>query len=167
MTTRISPSGRKLALVALLAGTAGVAFAADTATQSATYEVQPINELSVSGNPGALVINTATAGFAPDQVSDATTTYAITTNETGKKITAAINTAMPDNVTLRVTLAAPTGATSVPAVTLGTTALDVVTDITEIAQSGKTITYTLDADVTAGVVESDSKTVTYTIAAAI
>ncbi|CAI07689.1 hypothetical protein ebA2787 [Aromatoleum aromaticum EbN1] len=167
MTTRTFPSGRKLALATLLAGAAGVAFAADTATQSATYEVQPINELSVSGNPGALVINAATAGSAPNQVSDATSSYAITTNESTRRITAAIDTAMPAGVTLKVSLAAPTGATSAGAVTLGTVATDVVTGISTLNESGKVITYTLDATSAAGVVTSASKTVTYTIAATI
>ncbi|QTQ38918.1 Uncharacterized protein ToN1_48240 [Aromatoleum petrolei] len=132
-----------------------------------TYEVTAINELSVSGNPGALTISSATAGSAPTAVSDATTTYAITTNQSTRKITAAIDTAMPSGVTLKANLAAPTGATSAGAVTLGAVAVDAVTGISTLNESGKTITYSLEATTAAGVVTSASKTVTFTIAAGI
>lgn len=140
----------------------GKAMAGASATATATYEVTAINELSASGNPGSLTVTAATAGSQPDAVTDATTTYAITTNGTNKKITAAINTAMPAGTTLKVTLAAPTGASS-SQVTLSTTPADAVTGITTLAESGKTITYELSATVAAGVVASGSKTVTYTI----
>lgn len=151
----------RAALVASLAS-ASVAFAADNATQTVTFEVQAINELSNSGNPGALVVSTATAGSEPDVATDSTTTYAITTNGTSKKITASIDAPMPDGVTLKVTLGAPAGA-SANQITLGTVAVDAVTAITEVAESGKTISYELSALVTAGVVASDSTTVTYTV----
>ncbi len=141
------------------------AFAADTATQTVTYEVSAINELTVSGNPGALTVSTATAGAAPNVVTDATTTYAITTNETNRKITGSINTAMPTGVTLSATLAAPAGATSGGKLALGTTAVDLVTGISSLNESGKTITYELSATSAAGVVPSATKTVTLTITA--
>lgn len=134
------------------------------ATQTVTFEVQAINEIATSGDPGALVVSAATAGQQPDAVSDSSTTYAITTNETNQKITAALDAAMPAGVTLTIQLAAPTGATSAGAVTLTDSAADVVTGITQVAESGLGITYTLTADVTAGVLASDDRTVTLTIA---
>lgn len=140
-------------------------YAADSDTQTVTYEVQAINELAVSGNPGALTISTATAGDAPDAVTDATTTYAITTNETNRKITGAINTNMPDGVTLSVTLATPAGGTSAGKKSLSTSATDLVTGISTLNESGKAITYELAATSAAGVVASASKTVTLTITA--
>ncbi len=94
----------------VLAGTAAVA--GNTAQQTVTYEVQAINEISVSGNPAALIVSAATAGSQPTAATDTTTSYAITTNQSNRKITGAINTAMPANTTLSITLAAPTGATS-------------------------------------------------------
>lgn len=152
-----------LVVLILVLGVSGPAMGSNTATQTVTYEVQAINEISVSGNPAALVINTATAGSQPNEVTDATTTYAITTNETNKKITGAIDTAMPTDVTLKINLAAPAGATSAGDVTLSNIAANLVTGITEVAESGKTITYKLSALVTAGVVLSATKTVTLTI----
>ena len=151
------------ALGVALAMTGFSAVAGPTATQMATYEVQAINEILVSGNPGALTVSTATAGSAPDAVSNSATTYAITTNETGKKITAALNTAMPSGVTLTVNLAAPTGGTSTGATTLTATAADVVTGITGLNESSLGITYQLSATSAAGVVASASKTVTFTV----
>lgn len=154
----------RAALVAALVAT-GSAFASDTTTQTVTFEVSAINEISVSGNPGALTVSTATAGSAPNAVSDASSSYAITTNETNRKITAAIDTAMPAGVTLTVSLAAPTGATSAGAVTLGTVAQDAVTGISTVNESGNTITYGLSATAAAGVQASASRTVTLTITA--
>jgi hypothetical protein len=155
-------------LTALLAaglvfGASGIAMAGATANQTVTYEIQAINELSASGNPAALIVNAAVAGSAPTLVSDATSTYAITTNQT-RKITGALDTAMPAGVTLTVALAAPTGGTSSGDVTLSDTAADLVTGIATLNESGKTITYKLSATSAAGVVASATKTVTLTIA---
>ena len=151
-----------IALAALITGLAGTA-TAQTATQTVTYEVQAINQISVSGNPSALVVSSATAGGAPTSATNNSTTWAITTNETNKKVTAAINTAMPTGLTLSASLAAPTGATSAGSVALGTTAADLVTGMSKQNQSGMTITYTLDATSAAGVVSSSTKTVTFTV----
>lgn len=142
---------------------ADVVFAGNTADQTVTYEVTAINEISVSGNPSALTVSAATAGSQPDEVTDSTTTYAITTNQS-KKITGILNSAMPSGVTLKINLVAPTGGTSASDVSLLATAADLVTGITPVAESGKTITYKLSATVAAGVVASANKTVTLTIA---
>lgn len=152
-----------LLLLAVMLGVSGWALAAGTATQTVTFEVQAINEISVSGNPAALVINSAVAGSEPGAITDATTTYAITSNETAKKITGVLDTAMPAGTTLQVALAAPTGATSIGPVTLSNVAADLVTGIAQVAESGKTITYTFSATVAAGVVAPATKTVTFTI----
>lgn len=160
-------SGLTALTLLVLAGTCGLASAATTATQTVTYEVTAIDEVSVSGNPSALVVNSATAGSQPDAQTDATTTYAVSTNGSAKKITGKINTAMPANTLLKVTLAAPTGATSAGQVTLTATDQDLVTGISTLAESGLTVTYEFSATLSAGVVASASKTVTLTIAAGV
>ena len=149
-----------LALTALLAT---AAMAANTTTQTVTYEVSAINEISDDGDPGALTVSTATAGSEPDDATDSSTTYAITTNGTTKKLTGKIDTAMPANVTLQVNLTAPTGGVGAGDVTLTGTDADLVTSIETVAESGKTIAYTLSATVAAGVVASAQKTVTLTL----
>jgi hypothetical protein len=151
-----------MAIAFVTFGVSAVAQAANTATQTVTYEVQAINEITVDGAP-SLTIDSATAGSAPDSVSDNSTTYSITTNGTNKKITAAIDTEMPTGLTLEVELAAPTGGTSSGIMTLSGTDSDVVTAITPVAETALQIGYTLGATPAAGVVVSNTKTVTFTI----
>jgi hypothetical protein len=160
-TWRILTGALMVALVSII----DPAFAGSSANQTVTFSVSAINEIAVSGNPGALAVNAATAGAAPDTVQDASTTYDLTTNESNRKITAAIDTSMPSGVTLKVQLAAPAGATSAGAVTLSTSAADVVTGISTLNVTGKSITYSLSATSAAGTVGSDTRTVTLTITA--
>lgn len=141
------------------------AFAGPTATQTVTYEVSAINELSVSSPTVSLTVNSSTAGGAPNAATDSSTSYAITTNESARKITGAINTAMPTGVTLSVTLAAPSGATSDGKKALTTTATDLVSSIETVNSAGHAISYELAATSAAGVVPSASKTVTFTLTA--
>jgi len=138
-------------------------FAGSSATQTITFSVDAINEIDVSGNPGALTVSTASPGAGPDTVTDSSTTYDITTNQSGQKITAAIDSPMPSGVTLKVQLAAPAGATSAGLVTLTPSAADVVTGISTLNQSALGITYTLSATAAAGSMVSDTRTVTLTI----
>jgi hypothetical protein len=153
-----------LGLATLLLSVSSLAFAGDSANQTVTYEVQAINEISVSGNPGALTVSAATAGSEPTAATDATTTYSITTNGSNKKITGILNTAMPANTALKVTLTAPTGGTSAGQVSLSASAQDLVTGISAVAQSAVGISYEFSATIAAGVVSSAQKTVTLTIA---
>ncbi len=149
----------------LVLGQITLLMAGNTAQQTVTYEVSAINEISVSGNPGDLVVNSATAGSQPDSVTDNSTTWAITTNQTARKITGAINSDMPSNVTLEINLVAPTGGSSQGDVALTATDGNLVTSIETVAEDALTITYTLSATVAAGVVAEAQKTVTLTLTA--
>jgi hypothetical protein len=140
----------------------GLSFSVLAEDQDVGVQVDPINEMLVSGDPGTLVIKSATAGQQPDDVSDSSTTYDFTTNETNKKITAQLDVAMPADTSLKVTLGAPTGASS-SQVTLTASAQDAVTGISTVAQTGLGITYVMSATVAAGTFTLDSKTVTFTI----
>jgi hypothetical protein len=149
-------------ILALAAGVAPAPASAQTATQTVTFAVNAINQISATGSP-SLTVTTATAGSEPTNATDGSSTWAVTTNQTGAKISANIPTAMPAGLTLSVNLVAPAGATSVGSTALGTVAVDLVTSITKVAQSGMTATYTLSATAAAGVVGSATKVVTYTI----
>lgn len=152
-----------IVVAVLTSALASTAMAASTVNQTVSIAVSAINEISVSGNPVApLTVSTATAGSEPNAVTDATTTYAITTNGSGKKITGKIDTAMPADTTLEVLLAAPTGGTATKQA-LSATAVDLVTGISKKAESGKTITYTFSATVAAGILTATTKTVTFTV----
>jgi hypothetical protein len=157
---------KSLAAAILSAGILSLnAFAGNSAQQTVTYEVSAINELSVSGATASVTVNSATAGSAPNVATDSTTTYAITTNEEGRKITGSINSNMPTGVTLSATLVGPTGAESQGKKALSTVATDLVMGISTLNESGKGISYELAATSAAGVVASATKTVTLTISA--
>ena len=149
-------------VLALTIGLSSTLASAQTATQTVTFAVTAINQISATGSP-SLTVTTATAGSQPTAATDASSTWAVTTNQTGAKISASIPTAMPAGLTLSVNLAAPTGATSAGLLPLGTTAVDLVTTITKVAQLGMTATYQLAATAAAGVVASSTRVVTYTI----
>jgi hypothetical protein len=134
---------------------------AQSAPQTVQYQVNAINVIAFTGSP-TLTISVATPGSAPDPVTSSAATWAVTTNQTGAKITAKVNVAMPAGLTLDVTLAPPTGGASTGVKTMTTTAQDMVTGITKLAEGGLAVTYTLTATSAAGVV-SGSATITYTI----
>jgi hypothetical protein len=123
------------------------------------------DDIFVSGNPGALIISAADAGSQPYAVTDASTSYSIDITTSNKKITGAIDSAMPANTYLGLTLAAPTGATSAGQIILSVTGQDLITGLTiGMNESGLGIVYEFSASVEAGIVPSASKTVTFTIA---
>lgn len=158
---------RKLVLAALVVPLALLGAVdgaeAQTATQSVTMEVDSISTISVSGNPSNLLVNSATAGSNPDDATNSSTSWAVTTNLSSQKLTASVGTSMPTGVTLNLNMSAPTGGTSSGDVSLSTTAADAVTGITELAESALGITYTLSATPSAGVVAQTTKTVTLTL----
>jgi hypothetical protein len=152
----------KLAAAGILTVALSTAALAQTATQTVTFQVDAINRISVAGTP-ALVINTAVAGSAPTSATSSTNSWAVTTNQTGAKITGSIASDMPSGLTLSATLAAPAGATSAGKQALSSTAVDLVTTITKLNAGGLGLTYDLDATAAAGVVTSSTRLVTFTI----
>ena len=70
----------------------------------------PAAKLKTNGNAGPLVIILGSAGLDPDPVSDSSTSYDINTNKDNQKITGALDTTMPANTSLGVTLSAPAAA---------------------------------------------------------
>lgn len=153
---------RMVALATVGATLASRGALAQSATQTITFEVDAINQIAVAGTP-SLLINSASAGSAPTSVTSSGNTWAVTTNQTGAKITASIASAMPTGVTLSANLGAPSGAASAGLKALGTTAVDMVTGITKVNASGLSLSYQLDATAAAGVVTSATRVVTYTI----
>ncbi len=154
-----------LTMLLLVARVALIGVAAITCDQTVSCEVATIQVISVSASPAALIVDSATPGFEPDSATDATTTYSITVNK-ASKITAKINTAMSTDITLTINLAS-TGGISAGDVDISnatTTPVDVVTAIAAGSKdSAQTITYTLSALASAGVIPQADKTVTLTI----
>ncbi|MEP6999962.1 MAG: hypothetical protein ABI969_05760 [bacterium] len=148
--------------IALFGAALPLALQAQTATQTVTFAVNAINQVAFVGSP-SLTITTAIAGSAPMSVTDATASWAVTTNQSTAKITASIPTAMPAGLTLSVNLGAPAGATSALFKPLAVASVDLVTNVTKVAQGGMSVTYKLDATAAAGVITSSTRVVTYTI----
>ena len=149
-------------LATLLVVAAAASASAQTATQTVTMQVDAINLISVAGTP-SLTISAAVAGGAPTSVTSTGNTWAVTTNQTGAKITASIPTAMPSGVTLSANMSAPTGGSSAGYQSLGTTAVDLVTSITKLNETGLSLSYKLDATSAAGTLSSTTRVVTFTI----
>ena len=121
-------------------------------------------QMTVSGSPAQMTVKAAVAGLAPTAVSNTLTTYTVSKpgSPNSYTITAAINSAMPAGVTLNVTLQSAGNGSSAGAVSLTTTARNVITGITAKA-NGATITYSLAATAAAGVVPVQTRTVTFTV----
>jgi hypothetical protein len=136
--------------------------AAAQTTQTVQYQVAAINVIAVAGSP-TLVVAAAVPGSAPTPATSSGLTWAVTTNQSNAKITARINAAMPAGMSLTANLEAPTGGSlSTGTKTLTTTAQDMVTGLTRVAQGGMDIIYVFTAAVTVGPT-SGTRTVTYTI----
>jgi hypothetical protein len=157
----MSKSTNFLTIGALVAF-AAVNTASAQVTQTVTFQVSAINQISVTGAP-SLTINAAVAGSAPTSVTSAANSWSVTTNQSTAWITASIPLAMPAGLTLSANLTAPAGATSGGSMALGTVAVNVVTGITKLNSAALGLTYTLDATAAAGVVSSATRVVTYTI----
>jgi opacity protein-like surface antigen len=148
-----------LALAALVAGSAPAA-SAQTAVQTVKFEVLAINRIAVSGTP------TLTIRANPGQTTSVTSTaatWSVTTNQTGAKVTAALAEPMPEGLTLALSLAAPAGATSTGLQPLGTTPVNVVTNVSRLSAANLAMTYQLDANVGAGTNLSGTRAVMLTI----
>ena len=123
--------------------------------------------VSVSGNPALLRISTAVAGTDPTSVSNAVTTYTVTTPSPGNnkyQVLMSLNANMPAGVTLSATLAAPVGSngTSNGAIALDVTPRSMVINIKKNFNGTASITYQLVATAAAGVIPNSSRTVTLT-----
>jgi len=140
---------------------------AQTATQGVSLTVNKVYRIAITG---AATINMAiSAGVAGTDaltpVTDATTTYAITQNNSAAtKVTANLDAVMA-NGKLKIALLSGLGTTAGTvdiSNATGASALNVVTAIAMGAETGKSITYTFSANASEGLF-SASKTVTLTV----
>lgn len=137
--------------------------AASSTTSVITMSVAPINELAISGTASTLAVTSATAGNALIAANSSGMTYAITTNQTNKKITASLDSDMPTGTFLELTLNAPSGATSAGSKVLSTIDSTLVTGISTLAESGRAMHLSFGAEPIAGVIPSFNRTLTLTL----
>jgi len=158
-------------------GLVGLMFAASTATQTVTMQVNAICVLAVTGNPSTLTVTApATGGQAPSNGSN-TATYAQYTSTvasgTTRKITAKWESgdAAPAGCALKLT-ATPSGGTnqgtSAGQITVTSTAQDVVTTIRSCVtgtggSNGAQLSYSLEVSDATALVASESKSATVSL----
>ena len=140
-----------LAVVLLLAGWTTVAQAQFTI-------------LTVSGSPTPFTVTTAIAGSQPTSITSNLTYFIKAKHPAGaQKIQAQLDSPMPAGTTLTLQMVASPGATSMGAVSLDATPRDIVVNIDKENGSTYAMTYTFSATVAAGVVPSQTRTVTLTM----
>ncbi len=131
---------------------------ADTmASAVVTFSVNPIISVSISGNPGSLVVAGGTAS------TDTSTTYQVTTNMQAQNIYAMIDSTLPPGVALLLELQSPTTGTSEGPVSLTTSPQVLVSGVSTCFETDLMITYTLTASINASPATALSRIVTYTI----
>ncbi|HXT13993.1 MAG TPA: hypothetical protein VN706_00085 [Gemmatimonadaceae bacterium] len=136
--------------------------AGQRATQTISFRVEPINQISVQGSP-VLTVRDAIPGGPLSSVTVDGSTWSVTTNSTGAKITANLDQDLPAGLTLSVSLGAPTGAASAGLQVLRTTPVDVVANVSRTAAADLPIRYRLDAAITSGVVVEGTRHIVFTI----
>jgi hypothetical protein len=143
----------------------GPRFGADAASlsQDVVVSVAEINALSVSAGALTLTVSTAAPGQAPDAATHTSTTYSLTTNGTGMKLTGGLSATYAAGVSVTLSLAAPPGASAIPR-TLGVVTQDLVTNITRVRATDLTLTYTASATLAAAPnAGGETRTVTLTL----
>mgnify|MGYP000043469368 FL=1 len=149
-----------LIIISLLLSTPVVG--GSTATQDITITAEPINEVSLSKTTLSLTITPPTEDLVEEEVIDSSTTLSYSTNQTNQKITVTVDRTLPLGLTLLVE-ATSTGGVSSGAIALDTSANNLITDLSNLSDSGETVTYTLKANKFAEPTASETFTVTYTI----
>ena len=139
---------------------------AQTANQTLSLSVVAVQQIAVSGNPGALTLNAVATIGLPNYTpaTDASTSYSITQNAGVSRITAELDANMPANTTLQVNLASTLGTTAgtVDISNTAGSAANVVTAIANGADQNQTITYTFSGT-TAATPFAGTRVVTLTL----
>jgi len=130
-----------LAILAVLL-TSSLAMAGNVAQQVVTYRVDPINEISINRASNSLVIE-----IDKDlQKTEGSAVWAVTTNETDKRVIGSLDADMPPGVQLVLQLEGPQGAVSKGSVSASSSPQDLVTHISTVAQGDLKIRYRVVAE---------------------
>lgn len=139
--------------VGLVAGASLIAshgLMAQSAAHDIKIEVDPSNRIEFSG-ARSLQVNTS-----------ASARWAVTTNESGTKVSASLNASLPAGFVMSARLTPPAGARSSGARKLSVVAVDLVTDISRLYSGSLPAVVRLDAPAPAKVAPT-SRTLTLTV----
>ena len=142
----------------LVLGTRGVA--AQTTIQVVGFAVAPSMQVAIQGG-GASDVSVSSSGQVVG--GSVESSWSISTNQVGAKISASISGPLPKGVAISAELAAPKGAMSAGLRELGPASVDLITDLSKVTASGLGLTYQLRADRSDGVLPQTRSTVTYTL----
>ena len=151
------------AAAALMAAVVASPAAAQTSSQLVRVEIRPINRIAVAGTT-TFTIPAKKPGA--ERVVSATASYAITTNEDNRRITVALDEALPEGVTLKMRMDAPTGAQAAEEIILSTTPQTAVTGISRLNARDLNIGFSLITGSSATVPAATTRTVRVTLASA-
>ncbi len=121
------------------------------------------NQISVSGSPGTMTITTAVPGSQPTSVTNTATTWSVQTNAATHTVTAVLSSALATGITLSLNMSPPPGGVSQGTIALSTTSQTMVTNVQANSTQTQGLTYTLAANVSAGVITLASTVVTLTL----
>jgi hypothetical protein len=105
-----------------------------------TLGIEPINEIALQKIPPINLPPRSQGGSCTYKGS-----YAITTNGIGKKITASLDSPLPDSTSLSIRLSPPKGAISAGTVPISQKASILVSNVSKVAESNLEITYFLSS----------------------
>jgi hypothetical protein len=150
----------------LLLATVPVAATAQSASQSVTIIIEEVNTLSVEADV-SMALPASRERSAPEPDAVPTATYAFSTNGYGKKITGQLGAGFTTDLALDVALAAPaaSGSSTGSRALDSASAVDLVTGLSRVTQSGLGVRYTVSptADASANSEPGGSQTVTFTV----
>jgi hypothetical protein len=121
------------------------------------------SSIAMTTLPGPLTIIDAVPGGQPRAQTDQAARYSVNVTTGRMKIAGQLDTPLPPGVTLTIQLSAPSGATSVGAVALGTSPQDLVRFISPGQRAGLPVTLVLSASITAGVIPYTASHVVLTL----
>ena len=133
-------------------------------TGRATSVQAQVTILTVSGSPPPFVVSAAIAGNQPTSLSSTLSYFVKAKHPAGsQRIAAQLDSPMPAGTTLTLSMVAPPSAISMGAVSLDMTPRDILISVDK--ENGNTygMTYVFSATVAAGVVPSQTRTVTLTM----
>ncbi len=151
-------------LLALCSSTLYAQISSSSASQQVTIEVKPVSKISVSGNPGPLVIQKDVSAAYTNSISDENTKYSLVTNVDNMKIVASINDRMPEGTRLMMKVTNDRASSSgLVDVSNATIPVDVVTGINKGRDVDQLISYTFAANEEVNEIQAQSRTITLTL----
>lgn len=125
--------------------------------QNIFFTIEPFNHIGQIIGPAPVFYFTG-KGVSPS----VTSTYSIATNGVNKKLCGFLDKNMPVGTHLFVNLSPPSGARSMGTQELSATPVDLVIELSQVAETELPLTYTFQADPSSGVIFGASRIVFFT-----